>query len=49
MLDLLNLFRKRRIRLIQKETVATRKLIDAQAVLNKLLREENEIQQEKTA
>lgn len=44
MLDFLEFFRKRRIKLIKQEIKQKEKLIDVQENLNELLREEKEIE-----
>lgn len=44
MLDFLEIFRKRRIKLIKQEIQQKKKLIDVQENLNELLREEKEIE-----
>lgn len=44
MLDFLEIFRKRRIKLIKQEIKQKEKLIDIQENLNELLREEKEIE-----
>lgn len=44
MIDFLEFFRKRRIRLIKQEIKQKEKLIDVQQNLNELLKEEKEIE-----
>ena len=44
MLDFLEIFRKRRIKLIKQEIKQKQKLVDIQENLNELLREEKEIE-----
>ena len=43
-LDFLEIFRKRRIKLIKQQTKETQKLITMQETLNDLLRQEKEIE-----
>lgn len=49
MLKWLTLFHERRLKLLEKETEQTEKLCEAQQTLNELLKEENDIQEQKAS